>query len=280
MSLHALSIIRRQLQQGDEDAMTIAENYTVDDDPLPEGVDFSEGGWATDYATAIIAFLFFITSVVPNTKHSHYNNDQFGHFKYLFLGTAIAHFGGAKAHRYFYNRAADGTGQVGFYISMMIGYTGNCLRYGFGWGLGSPWTYISIINVGFLWGAGLYAMIDMDKTKDPFDSVDSYNDNDELYLPDTLFMGAEVIASVCELLTSIFFLCKYRNNIYVLFTCLINAGGWIAVYGAYLISVSNIQQFGKSPGFCLSLHGILEFHVTSRSLTSPISCPFLVSYRL
>ena len=217
----------------------------TDDDPLPEGVDFSEGGWATDYATSIIAILFFITSIVPS-RHGHYSKQQkpgggggasYPYFRYMFLGTAIAHMGGAKAHRYFYNRASDGTGQVGFYISMMIGYTGNCIRYGVGWGLSNVWMYVALVNLLLLYGSGLACIIDMDRTVDTIDSVDE-EEFDGVYVPDTLFMGGEVIASLCELVTSLIFLWKNKSNIYAWITCLVNAGGWIVVYGAYGVSVS------------------------------------------
>lgn len=91
----------------------IDEPSAVVDDKLPEGVDFSEGGWATDAACALIAILFFASSWSYGAENKH--------FMFMHLGTALAHFFGGAAHRFFPNRASDGVGMVGFYVSMIIG---------------------------------------------------------------------------------------------------------------------------------------------------------------
>ena len=81
------------------------------DEQLPEGVDFSEGGWATDFALSLLGLLFFISALQRDEQQ----------FLYMFAGTAVAHFGGGLAHRFFPNRGSDGEGQVGFYVCMVLG---------------------------------------------------------------------------------------------------------------------------------------------------------------
>lgn len=83
-------------------------------DFLPEDVDDSEAGWATDYAIAVLGLCFFITSLRK------YPAEQ-QNLIYLHFGTAWAHFFGGCAHALFPNRASDGTGILGFYICMILG---------------------------------------------------------------------------------------------------------------------------------------------------------------
>ena len=86
---------------------------TESDEKLPEDVDFSEGGWATDGACALLAIMFFISSFSYDTDNKH--------FIYMMFGTFLAHFFGGFAHRFYPNRASDGVGMHGFYVSMIIG---------------------------------------------------------------------------------------------------------------------------------------------------------------
>jgi hypothetical protein len=85
-----------------------------DDDFLLEGVDSSEAGWSTDFSVAILGLLFVITSYSSYKKETK-------HFLYMHLGTAIAHFFGGITHASFPNRASDGTGMIGFYVSILLG---------------------------------------------------------------------------------------------------------------------------------------------------------------
>ena len=84
------------------------------DDFLPENVDDSEAGWATDYAITVLGLCFFITSLRK------YSAEQ-QNLIYMHFGTAWAHFFGGCAHALFPNRASDGTGMLGFYICMILG---------------------------------------------------------------------------------------------------------------------------------------------------------------
>jgi hypothetical protein len=58
------------------------------DDDLPEGVDFSEGGWATDMAASLLGFLFFISALRNYSDDNH-------HFIFLHAGTRLRTFSAA-----------------------------------------------------------------------------------------------------------------------------------------------------------------------------------------
>ena len=132
----------------EENPTTATERVTAAnfDNDLPEGVDFSEGGWSTDFAASLVGLLFFISGLV------HYNNDNTRHVLYLHAGTAVAHFFGGLAHRYFPNRAADGKGMTGFYVTMVLGYGGNCLRFALGWDLNATtlWPLLGVMCFVYL----------------------------------------------------------------------------------------------------------------------------------
>lgn len=98
----------RALQEEQDNNSTISEY-------APEDVDSSDAGWSTDFVLPILALLFLVTSYTtpyPTSKR---------HFRYMHVGTAIAHLFGGFAHAFFPNRASDGTGMIGFYISMILG---------------------------------------------------------------------------------------------------------------------------------------------------------------
>lgn len=219
---------------------TFATNGFPDDDSqLPEGVDFSEGGWATDYAAALVGFLFFVTAIT--SRQSLFKRHQF--FQYMFLGTGIAHLFGGFAHRYYSNRAAEGVGQVGFYATMMVGYSGNIVRYTLGWGLPGNWLcVVGVINWLFLISTGVACIVVMERTQEELDDAD--NDG-TWYLPDLLFVLAEALAAIMEVLTCLLYLCKNLRKeswYYVLFACVVNIVGWISVYAGFMVSVSKQKK--------------------------------------
>jgi hypothetical protein len=206
---------------------------------LSEGVDFSEGGWATDTAAALVGLLYLITSATTTD----YRDDEFRHFTFLFGGTFIAHLFGGLAHRYFPNRASDGTGQIGFYICMMIGYCGNCLRYGFGWGilkvmadeydpmLSLP-AWVALANMVYLILAGLHVIWKMMKTHQVTDdAVESLS-----FRPDILFGLGETFTAVMENVVPLVFLWIHRDSlaeegwIFGIAAVVVNLVGWAAVY--------------------------------------------------
>lgn len=206
---------------------------------LPWGVDLSEGGWATDFAVCIIAFLFFVSSMVSK----HYENHKY--FRWMFLGTAIAHFFGGLCHKYYFNRASDGIGQPGFYVTMGLGYIGNCLRYGYGWGLGEMWNKVAVLNLVLLFATGLWTIATMKKISNPCDGPP--HDENASFLPDTFFGYAEILTLFGELVTAALYLSRNVGNLYV--TCAVASDyiGWISVYvpgGLYKIGF--IEQYDPS----------------------------------
>jgi hypothetical protein len=225
---------------------------------LAEGVDSSEGGWATDIAASLVGLLYLITALVT------YEN-EFLHFAFFFGGTFVAHLFGGLAHRYFPNRASDGTGQVGFYIAMMIGYGGNCVRYGLGWGLledgnddnaaadndepgsqqeefqdvVSSWPNVSSIlawialgNLVYLLLTGLYVIWQMRITQHVTDdAVESLS-----FHPDILFGIGETFTAIMENVAPLIFLWFNRDRLtgesglFLIAAIVFNVIGWAAVY--------------------------------------------------
>ena len=193
---------------------------------LPEAVDFSEGGWATDAATSLVGCLFFVSALL------FYPDDQ-DHFLYMHLGTCLAHFFGGLAHRFFPNRAADGVGHRGFYSSMTLGYSGNCLRYGLGWGLDSVFGYIAAVNVFYLLAAGCYVVYKMEHTTDLIDTAEGLS-----FLPDRVFGAGEAVCSIMEVVASIYYVVSEvgfegtpSESTWLLYTAVAaNLLGWAAVY--------------------------------------------------
>lgn len=215
---------------------------------MPFNVDFSEGGWATDYAAAIIAFLFFISSIVSK----HYRNHQ--HFRWMFLGTAIAHCFGGLCHKYYFNRAGDSYGQIGFYVTMGIGYIGNCMRYGFGWGLKGYWPMISIVNMVLFIATGIWVSVDMkiqgraitDPCERHFEGI-AEDPRCDPYLPDQAFMGLEAVASFGEIVANIMYLLQNRTNVYAIVAAFVNVIGWVSVYAiGFLYMYEMIEDYDPS----------------------------------
>ena len=85
------------------------------EDTAPEDVDNTEAGWSTDFAVSLLAILYMITAFTSYSRKTSWN------FFWMHTGTMIAHFGGGLAHAFFPNRASDGTGQIGFYVTIFIG---------------------------------------------------------------------------------------------------------------------------------------------------------------
>jgi len=211
-----------------------ASRRSLAEQKLPEAVDHSEGGWATDFAASLMGFLFFISAVM------FYTETEYEHFKYMYLGTCIAHFFGGLAHRFYPNRASDGVGQRGFYVTMMLGYAGNCLRYGLGWGL-EPQIFgtIAALNVAWLILAGIHVMYKMEHTNGRVDHAAGMN-----FGPDRLFGLGEGLASIMEAVTSIYYIYLLgfdgNDTSSLLFVGAVAANliGWTAVYmwaGFYLV---------------------------------------------
>mmetsp|Transcript_9605 Transcript_9605/g.14093 ORF Transcript_9605/g.14093 Transcript_9605/m.14093 type:complete len:293 (-) Transcript_9605:111-989(-) len=221
---------------------------------LAEGVDFSEGGWATDFAASLIALLFFVSALL------FYENDEEDmHWVFMYLGTCIAHCFGGLAHRYFPNRANDGVGFRGFYFSMMLGYGGNCMRYGLGWfgveGVGGEYLrWIALGNFVYLVLTGVYAMF----TITPTDS--RLNDGAEgmFFLPDFKFGLGEAFCSFMEVVSTIIYVVPIVNDwssgnsvlsteafVLVIVACVSNLVGWVAVYVPALFYT--LCQFNYNP---------------------------------
>jgi hypothetical protein len=208
------------------------------DERLPEAVDFSEGGWATDFAASVMGLLFFISALL-------FYNDEHDHFQYMHLGTFLAHLFGGLAHRFYPNRASDGVGHRGFYISMLLGYSGNCLRYGLGWGLDPIFGYIAAANALYLLGAGIYVMYKMEHTSDLIDNAEGIS-----FVPDRIFGAGEALCSTMEVVASIYYLIsevgfedtptESSRLFYVAVAA--NLIGWAAVYlFAFLYLVCGID---------------------------------------
>jgi uncharacterized membrane protein YphA (DoxX/SURF4 family) len=200
------------------------------DDDLPEGVDFSEGGWATDMAASLLGFLFFISAL------RNYSDDN-KHFVFLHAGTAIAHFFGGLAHRYYPNRATDGVGMRGFYVTMVLGYGGNCLRYSLGWelshgdgdilgGSGVLWPLLGVVNFCYLVLAASWTVRRMEKTDQRLDDSDATG-----FLPDMVYAAGELAVAIGEVVASLLFLLERETtDAFALVAVGSNIVGWVAVY--------------------------------------------------
>ncbi|KAL7571903.1 hypothetical protein ACA910_006540 [Epithemia clementina (nom. ined.)] len=226
------------------------------DDPLPEGVDFSEGGWATDFAAALTAGLFFISGLYfyydsDNNSDKDKDDEDQKHFLFLYGGTFLAHLFGGLAHRWFPNRAQEGVGHYGFYLTMMVGYSGNCLRYGYGWNLGWEWEVIALVNIGYLVVAGLVVMIFMTPTNLKVDHVPQ-EEGQPIFWADRLFGLGEAVCSVLEVVASIYFIVKFDdddNDVprtgFLWAAVVANWVGWFAVYFFALLYV--LYQYDYDP---------------------------------
>ena len=254
------------------------------DDQLPEGVDYSEGGWATDFAVSLISLLFFVSSVVVHKSNTTVGDGEAGDpsteknmfrensFLYMYIGTGLAHFFGGLAHRFYPNRAADGVGMKGFYRTMVLGYGGNCLRYSLGWGLhelpnndgssGSSsyltyWPYIGLFNWLYLIVTAGVVIIKMKPTNERFDDG-AYGSTFKF---DRFYAFGELLVAIFEIISGILFLIESNifnddsdndNDSSVIafgvIAVLINIIGWLSVYivgGCYTV----ILQKDYNPSF-------------------------------
>ena len=226
------------------------------DDQLPEGVDFSEGGWATDFAVSLVSLLFFL-STIANESYDNKNDDddddtnhifQDNPVLWMYVGTGLAHFFGGLAHRFFPNRAADGVGMKGFYVTMVLGYTGNCIRYSLGWGIHqfdgySFWPYIGLVNFLYMVVTATYVVCKMEPTNERLNDGADRND----FQPDRIYAIGELFVAIFEMIAGVVFLIQHDilvdgfDDIYKMFgfvAVLINLVGWLSVYivgGCYTV---------------------------------------------
>ena len=230
---------KRNDDDGEASAPSPPRTDPAFDDQLPEGVDYSEGGWATDFAVSLISLLFFISSIIvrkssssssssgsdgggvdgvddttSTTASSSSDKNMFreNSFLYMYIGTGLAHFFGGLAHRFYPNRAADGVGMKGFYRTMVLGYGGNCLRYSLGWGLHelpnaagrylTYWPYIGLFNWLYLIVTAGVVIIKMKPTNERLDDGAYGND----FKLDRFYAFGELLVAIFEILSGVLFL--------------------------------------------------------------------------
>ena len=189
---------------------------------LPEGVDFSDSGSATDFAVSLMGFLFFVSGLL----HYEERQDQQTHFLYLFTGTSIAHLFGGLAHRFYPNRASDGVGMVGFYVTTTLGYGGNCLRFAMGWDLqGFP--MLGIITWVFLVVTAMWTLCTMERTNHRVDEAETTG-----FKPDIAFAAGELAVALLEMTAGVVFLWEQEltTDPLALTAVASNIVGWMAVY--------------------------------------------------
>eukprot|EP00339_Tiarina_fusa_P002814 CAMPEP_0117013786 /NCGR_PEP_ID=MMETSP0472-20121206/11310_1 /TAXON_ID=693140 ORGANISM="Tiarina fusus, Strain LIS" /NCGR_SAMPLE_ID=MMETSP0472 /ASSEMBLY_ACC=CAM_ASM_000603 /LENGTH=287 /DNA_ID=CAMNT_0004717191 /DNA_START=118 /DNA_END=981 /DNA_ORIENTATION=- len=208
------------------DAAAGSSSRDLQEDFTPEDVDLSEAGWSTDFACAVLALCFVVTSFAS------YDRDKSFHFMYMHLGTFIAHLFGGFAHAWFPNRASDGVGQVGFYVTIGIGYLGNCMRYGWGWGLPTCWKVFAAMNMVWLTVAAVFAIVNMERTTERLDDAES--DPDDPFKPDTFFGFGELFCAIMEILASIYYVARVDRSFYAWMASLSNLAGWVSVYAVGL----------------------------------------------
>ena len=200
------------------------------DNDLPEGVDFSQGGWAADFAVALTGLTFFISGLV------HYSKQQ-QHVLYMHAGTAVAHFLGGLAHRYFPNRAADGVGMPGFYVTMVAGYGGNCVRFAMGWDLEEAWwPLLGVLSFVYLVLTATWTVCRMERAKDKIDDAQGVG-----FKPDSVYALGELVVAILEVTAGVMFLLKKSSedddkdvlldNPFIMVAVVSNILGWFAVYG-------------------------------------------------
>lgn len=213
------------------------------DNDLPEGVDFSQGGWATDFAASLTGLLFFISGLV------HYNSDN-AHVLFLHAGTAVAHFFGGLAHRYFPNRASDGVGMTGFYVTMVLGYGGNCVRLALGWDLTTAqavWPVLGAICFVYLVLTATWTVCRMQRTNAKIDTAQGVG-----FKPDSIYAVGELAVAILEVTTGVIFLLEQqadndRANTFATVAVVSNLLGWFAVYGVG--GFAFVCGFDYNPGF-------------------------------
>ncbi|KAL7571900.1 hypothetical protein ACA910_006537 [Epithemia clementina (nom. ined.)] len=222
------AIIGQRREEADLPRQAVEGHYSSVADAVPEGVDFSEGGWATDFAASITGFLF-----LSSGWYFYGSDPDNAHWLWMYAGTCLAHLFGGLAHRYYPNRASDGVGQPGFYVTMILGYSGNCLRYGFGWDLGVVWSVIAVVNIVYMAGTGVWVIRTMQRTSERVDTVEQ---GTVLFDSDRWFAMGEAFCSAMEVLSCLVYAVTAYLNVnetftgFALLAVVANLTGWISVY--------------------------------------------------
>lgn len=141
----------------------------------------------------------------------------------------MAHFFGGLAHRYYPNRAADGVGMTGFYVTMVLGYGGNCLRFAVGWDLeGDYWPFLGIAAFCYLAMTATWTVCRMERTAEKIDEAVGTG-----FKPDSIYATGELVVAVLEVAAGVVFLLEHENardNSFAIAAVAANIAGWFAVY--------------------------------------------------
>jgi len=204
-----------------------------------EGVDTSEGGWATDAAVSCLAFVLIIVAYhhIKPLEGKYYRSGV--HF-WFFIGTFWAFAWGASAHRWFGNRAADGVGQVMFYITMLLGYCGTYVRISLGLDLPVHFAFMGAFLFLMLFITGIGAMSTMETTSDMNDDVPSGEVKDGYQTAanfDFAFAFVEMLSAFYEIGAFIYWYLNVSiRDRYALAATVLNVAGWSIVYGLGILS--------------------------------------------
>lgn len=118
-----------------------------------------------------------------------------------------------------------------FLLSFLaLRYVGNCIRWGFGWGLGKYWVIAAVAISILLIVAGYYAIVQIEHNSDRLDDASST----ESTIPaDTVYGYGEILCAVGELASSLVFAWKRRrdkNRCHIWIALVCNWIGWVTMY--------------------------------------------------
>ena len=131
------------------------------------------------------------------------------------------------------------------------------MRYGLGWGFPSKcWNVIALLNVIWLFVAGLFSIFKMDTTTERID--DAVPAEDGVFLPDTAFGFGELFCAVMEIVASLYYVCrrpinddartgaedlKLNRSGYAITASFMNLVGWVSVYAVGLWSAYSDTEY-------------------------------------
>jgi len=205
-------------------------------DQFGEGINISEGGWATDFFLSLSAGLL---SLDCNT---------YKQFKKMIC---IAFLFGGIGHRYFGNKALDGKGQILSYIIMTLGYIP--MTVGYINLIETEYSNKLLMIIQFLQCIfGIMTIHYMSKTKE---ITDDYDSTTKLTEDEKKAVKYDFYYSSCELLLVILYIYKliylYQNKEIDKISIASNLLGYITLYGWGGLNILGIlKQTSKNQDFC------------------------------
>lgn len=118
---------------------------------------------------------------------------------------------------------------TGFYVTMVLGYGGNCLRFAVGWDLeGDYWPFLGIAAFCYLAMTATWTVCRMERTAEKIDEAVGTG-----FKPDSIYATGELVVAVLEVAAGVVFLLEHENardNSFAIAAVAANIAGWFAVY--------------------------------------------------